>query len=235
MSRKRGRPAPDAEATFSEFTLNMCKELLCPITLCLPVDPVLAEDGRVYERSAIGEWFTTHRRSPWAPQMHIGKSLVAAVQTRNLIEMLVESGRLPDAQSREWREGRAALAARQARSPSEKVSYSVDETDEATAYVHRVRRRFGSAKYRQFVELLRRAQRNQLSIAELWRQASVLLADHRDLLRDFQLWLPDGWQAGDSVDLDDNASFVTPAAAADADDGAPLARRRRRATTTAAT
>ena len=28
-------------------------ELVCPITQSLPIDPVTAEDGRIYERSAI--------------------------------------------------------------------------------------------------------------------------------------------------------------------------------------
>eukprot|EP00550_Attheya_septentrionalis_P003018 CAMPEP_0198281798 /NCGR_PEP_ID=MMETSP1449-20131203/1671_1 /TAXON_ID=420275 /ORGANISM="Attheya septentrionalis, Strain CCMP2084" /LENGTH=90 /DNA_ID=CAMNT_0043977717 /DNA_START=9 /DNA_END=277 /DNA_ORIENTATION=+ len=33
--------------------LSPSDELVCPITLDLPFDPVTAEDGRVYERSAI--------------------------------------------------------------------------------------------------------------------------------------------------------------------------------------
>ena len=41
-------------------------EFLCPITQELPVDAVFAEDGRVYERSAIEEWLSKpdQQRSP---------------------------------------------------------------------------------------------------------------------------------------------------------------------------
>ena len=31
-------------------------DFVCPITLCLPIDPVVAEDGKIYERSAIVKW-----------------------------------------------------------------------------------------------------------------------------------------------------------------------------------
>ena len=45
-SSKRFRAAIDESA----------EELLCPITQALPLDPVLAEDGKVYERVAIEDW-----------------------------------------------------------------------------------------------------------------------------------------------------------------------------------
>ena len=32
-------------------------DLLCPITQELPFDPVIAKDGKIYERTAILEWF----------------------------------------------------------------------------------------------------------------------------------------------------------------------------------
>ena len=35
---------------------GMVDELLCPITQQLPVDPVMAEDGRVYDRKTIQKW-----------------------------------------------------------------------------------------------------------------------------------------------------------------------------------
>ena len=39
-------------------------ELVCPITLELMVDPVVAADGRTYERAAIEEWLSEHDTSP---------------------------------------------------------------------------------------------------------------------------------------------------------------------------
>ena len=57
---KRLHDAYDAAQTenkrFKTSTSNVVDELLCPITQQLPVDPVMARDGRLYERAAIEEW-----------------------------------------------------------------------------------------------------------------------------------------------------------------------------------
>ena len=42
--------------------------LLCPITLELFRDPVVAEDGHTYEREAIVEWIKKNGRSPLTDQ-----------------------------------------------------------------------------------------------------------------------------------------------------------------------
>jgi hypothetical protein len=39
-------------------------ELVCPITLCVMRDPVVAADGHAYERAAISEWLSRRRSSP---------------------------------------------------------------------------------------------------------------------------------------------------------------------------
>ncbi len=39
-------------------------ELMCPITLCVMTDPVLAMDGHTYERAAIERWLRARRTSP---------------------------------------------------------------------------------------------------------------------------------------------------------------------------
>ena len=36
---------------------DVAADLRCPITQELPVDPVIAKDGKIYEREAILEWF----------------------------------------------------------------------------------------------------------------------------------------------------------------------------------
>lgn len=77
-------------------TRSAADDLLCPITLELPFDPVTAEDGRVYERSAI----TTHIESRTDGQPlkspitnePMGPRLLPAVQTKSLIETLIETG-----------------------------------------------------------------------------------------------------------------------------------------------
>ena len=48
-------PATEQATKFKKVMDESAAEFLCPITQELPIDPVTAEDGRVYERSAIEE------------------------------------------------------------------------------------------------------------------------------------------------------------------------------------
>lgn len=71
-------------------------DLICPITHELPFDPVLAEDGRVYERSAI-EQHISHSETKGYPLKSpmtnacIGPRLFASPQIKNLIGSLIEN------------------------------------------------------------------------------------------------------------------------------------------------
>lgn len=75
---------------------GIADEFLCPITHELPLDPVTAEDGRVYERSAMEEWLA--KKAPGVQVLSpvtnepMGRNLFAAVQVRNSIRDLVRSG-----------------------------------------------------------------------------------------------------------------------------------------------
>lgn len=95
----RQRLAPDEQ---------LLKELECPISGKLPIDPVTAEDGRVYERVNIQDWFNQSNsntvKSPMTGLM-IGKGLFPAVQTRNTIERLVAKSLIDPQEGREWKEG----------------------------------------------------------------------------------------------------------------------------------
>ena len=71
-------------------------ELLCPITQELPTDPVTADDGRVYERSAIAKWFAERKASGKSATSPLtgetmSTKLMPAVQVRNTITLLVEN------------------------------------------------------------------------------------------------------------------------------------------------
>ena len=68
-------------------------EFVCPITQSLPVDPVMAEDGMVYERSAIEKWIKKHKRSPLTNEA-VGTKLLPALQVKNMIRSMVKSGAL---------------------------------------------------------------------------------------------------------------------------------------------
>ena len=73
---------------------SIAREFICPITHELPIAPVMAKDGVVYERAAIERWFKTKEGNPTSPSTGavIGTELIPAPQIRNTIEALVKSG-----------------------------------------------------------------------------------------------------------------------------------------------
>ena len=73
---------------------DVAADLRCPITQELPFDPVTAKDGKIYERTAILEWFRKKDGEATSPSTGkvIGTELLPAVQVRNTIEALVKSG-----------------------------------------------------------------------------------------------------------------------------------------------
>ncbi|GMI47001.1 hypothetical protein TrCOL_g11130 [Triparma columacea] len=75
---------------------------LCPITLELPIDPVMAEDGKIYERSAIEQWLRTKRTSPSTNNPMEGR-LFPAPQAKSTIEALVKSGAVSDDKAKAWK------------------------------------------------------------------------------------------------------------------------------------
>ena len=70
--------APDSAALNSilDDSYPDCPDLYkCPICICIMTDPVTAEDGYTYERSAILEWFQSKKTSPMT-NMAIGTKLI---------------------------------------------------------------------------------------------------------------------------------------------------------------
>ena len=109
MPPKRGRAAAEAEnETAQEFrrhksaTEEAFAELVCPITFSLPVDPVTAEDGNVYERSAIEEWLKQQHKSP-VTNLAMGTRLLPALQVKSMIRMMVASGALTGDKVDAWK------------------------------------------------------------------------------------------------------------------------------------
>lgn len=80
-------------------------ELVCPFTLELPFDPVTAEDGRVYERSAIEQHIkgksSEELKSPMTGSK-MGSRLFPAVQHKNLIQSMIESGDITGSLADNW-------------------------------------------------------------------------------------------------------------------------------------
>ena len=80
---------------------SVADEFMCPITQELPVDPVTAEDGKIYERSAIETWLETNQRSP-STGAPMGTRLLPAVQVRSTIEHLVKGGAVDAEKAAAW-------------------------------------------------------------------------------------------------------------------------------------
>ena len=83
---------------------GMADEWVCPITFELPLDPVIAEDGRTYERSAIEEVIRTQGAGLRSPITNkpMGARLTASLQLRNTIEKLVRSGAIVGDKAERW-------------------------------------------------------------------------------------------------------------------------------------
>ena len=61
----------------------------------------MAEDGRVYERSAIEDWLKRNEKSPHTNEP-MGKKLLPALQVKNMIETMVKSGALSADKCAAW-------------------------------------------------------------------------------------------------------------------------------------
>ena len=101
MAPKKARKAADAidltemaspqEKTQKVALTTIAKEFVCPITQELPISPVTAEDGKIYEEKDILHWFAAkleNDESPTSPATGaiIGPKLLPAPQVRNTIE-----------------------------------------------------------------------------------------------------------------------------------------------------
>ena len=108
MPPKRGRAAAEAEDETVQLRRHKSAfeeafaELVCPITFSLPVDPVMAEDGNVYERSAIEEWLKQQLKSP-VTNLAMGTKLLPALRVKNMIRGMVASGALTGDKVDAWK------------------------------------------------------------------------------------------------------------------------------------
>ena len=104
LRKKRATDEPETERTakFRKAVDDGADEFLCPITQALPVDPVMAEDGRVYERSAIATWLAEKQTSPHTNQ-EMGTKLIPALQVKNMIDRMVRTGAWTGEKIEAWR------------------------------------------------------------------------------------------------------------------------------------
>ncbi|CAB9503808.1 Sel1 domain protein repeat-containing protein [Seminavis robusta] len=85
---------------------SVADDLICPISLELPWEPVTAEDGRIYERECIEEHIKKNSGNLTSPITgeKMGKKLLPAIQHRNIIETLLESGAIEEDLTAKWNE-----------------------------------------------------------------------------------------------------------------------------------
>ena len=99
---KRARTgADDAGASGQKLASAVLSSVTCPISQALVVDPVMAEDGTIYERDQITKWLSSNKRSP-VTNAAMGSRLVAAQATRSLVESLLESESVDDDAAAAW-------------------------------------------------------------------------------------------------------------------------------------
>jgi len=89
----------------------VAEEFVCPLTLSLPLDPVIASDGKLYDREAISEHIRRAGpkplaggvlRSPVTNQPLTSTELIPAHQARSAIERLIETGAVGDDLADRW-------------------------------------------------------------------------------------------------------------------------------------
>jgi hypothetical protein len=82
------------------MSLKGLEHLVCPISLVLPNDPVIAEDGHVYERKCIQKHLAEHRTSPLT-NAEMGSQLINGRQILNMLRAFADA-ELDDELLREW-------------------------------------------------------------------------------------------------------------------------------------
>ena len=93
--RDAGGRAAEEVKRYKRSADKVKDEFTCSITTELFFDPVTAEDGHLYERSAIEEWIARPGQ-PKSPKTNVpmGRRLTPATEVRNIIDQMVRDGLL---------------------------------------------------------------------------------------------------------------------------------------------
>lgn len=106
---KRKAASTEADKRFKTAIDALVTEFVCSITQELPIDPVTAGDGRVYERQAIQTWIDKKKaageslKSP-VTNLDMSDHLLPAVQVKNSIQISVLSGAITGEKLAIWEE-----------------------------------------------------------------------------------------------------------------------------------
>ena len=108
MRRQAEQAKENAELAnqMRESIKGVAAEHICPLTLGLLVDPVVAKDGQIYERSHILAWLSRNATSP-VTREPMGTELTPVPRIRNSIEKLVSSGAIEGDIAEAWQKASA--------------------------------------------------------------------------------------------------------------------------------
>ena len=108
MRRQAEQDKENAELAnqMRESIKGVAAEYVCPLTLGLLVDPVVAKDGQIYERSHILAWLSRNATSP-VTREPMGTELTPVPLIRNSIEKLVSSGAIEGDIAEAWQKASA--------------------------------------------------------------------------------------------------------------------------------
>mmetsp|Transcript_7093 Transcript_7093/g.14780 ORF Transcript_7093/g.14780 Transcript_7093/m.14780 type:complete len:253 (-) Transcript_7093:80-838(-) len=107
VSSTEEKDSTDVAPWVREFSDAVTQPLICPITHELMVDPVYAEDGHIYELSAIKKWMLQNSMSPCVPSFRLQKEFFFPVRIiQQLIETLVKFGVVDDTFAEEWKKNK---------------------------------------------------------------------------------------------------------------------------------
>ena len=99
---RRGQKRPRAE-TFADAVLA---SVTCPISQSLVVRPVIAEDGKCYERAHIERWLRQKKSSPLTNQ-RMGTHLNEHCEGRSIVASAIENGLVDADAAAAWHLGSA--------------------------------------------------------------------------------------------------------------------------------
>jgi len=98
----------DLDHQHQKHEAAVTKDLICVISHALPFDPVTAEDGHLYERSAIEQYIARSKKrkillkSP-ATNESMGQQLLDSPQIKSVIESLIENCSITDKLASTWK------------------------------------------------------------------------------------------------------------------------------------
>ena len=88
---KKGTKRARDEDKADKFAESVLASVTCPISHSLVVQPVVAEDGQVYERERIETWLQKKETSPFT-RKPMGTQLVDSVASRSIVSSAIENG-----------------------------------------------------------------------------------------------------------------------------------------------